>query len=63
MNGTPTLVVRGENSDILSSETAVAMTERIANCSLATVPNRGHAPMLDEPEATRSIDEFLAGLD
>jgi hypothetical protein len=25
-----------------------------------TVPNRGHAPMLDEPECIAAIDEFLA---
>jgi len=26
------------------------------------VPNRGHAPQLDEPESLRAIDAFLSGL-
>jgi pimeloyl-ACP methyl ester carboxylesterase len=25
-----------------------------------TVPNRGHTPLLDEPECAAAIDEFLA---
>jgi pimeloyl-ACP methyl ester carboxylesterase len=27
-----------------------------------TVPNRGHAPQLDEPDSVRAIDAFLASL-
>jgi hypothetical protein len=26
------------------------------------VPNRGHAPQLDEPDSVRAIDAFLANL-
>jgi pimeloyl-ACP methyl ester carboxylesterase len=27
-----------------------------------TVPNRGHAPQLDEPDSLHAIDAFLSGL-
>jgi hypothetical protein len=28
----------------------------------ATIPNRGHAPVLDEPESLSAIDAFINGL-
>jgi len=51
--------VRGELSDLLSVETLTKMQNRLAKASTAIVPNVGHAPMLDEPIATRAIDAFL----
>jgi len=59
LNGKPVLIVRGELSDLLSVETLTKMQNRLANASTAIVPNVGHAPMLDEPIATRAIDAFL----
>jgi pimeloyl-ACP methyl ester carboxylesterase len=38
------------------------MAERHAGMLSVTIPGRGHAPMLDEPEAIAVIDVFLAGL-
>jgi pimeloyl-ACP methyl ester carboxylesterase len=55
----PVLVIRGENSDILSRATVAAMAARHPGLALSEVPGRGHAPFLDEPEAVRAIDRFL----
>lgn len=58
----PLLVVRGERSDILAAPTAQAMVERASNAELVTVPNVGHTPTLDEPEAVAGIERLLAKL-
>lgn len=58
----PLLVVRGETSDILSSETAAKMQARLPHCDLVTVPRVGHAPTLDEPEAVAGLARLLARL-
>jgi len=58
----PTLVVRGELTDILAPEIAQRMIETIPNARLVTVEGSGHAVPLDKPdgflEATRG---FLGG--
>ncbi|MBH5321944.1 alpha/beta fold hydrolase [Aurantiacibacter sediminis] len=57
---TPVLVVRGAVSDLLSKETLNLMEARHAGpFSSAEVPSRGHAPLLDEPEAVSAITTFL----
>jgi pimeloyl-ACP methyl ester carboxylesterase len=58
----PLLIVRGQNSDLLSAETAAAMLEAAPGAQLITVPGVGHAPELTEPAATAGIDAFLAHL-
>jgi pimeloyl-ACP methyl ester carboxylesterase len=58
----PLLLLRGENSDLLSDETVRKMQERKADLVTVTVPGRGHPPFLDEPEAVAAIDGFLADL-
>jgi len=60
MSNTPVLVVRGALSDILSVQTVVEMGRRHPDLVSVDVPQRGHAPMLDEPEALRAIKDFLA---
>ena len=55
----PTLALRGELSDILSAEIFADMAARRPNLITVNIPNRGHAPMLDEPAATTAIDVFL----
>lgn len=62
LQGLPILAIRGALSDLLSPVTLDKMAERHAGMIAVTVPNRGHAPMLDEPEAVTAIDVFLAGL-
>ncbi len=59
----PTLLVRGGNSDLLSTEIAAKMRKAAPDMDYAEVHGVGHAPMLDEPEAKAAIFEFLAGVD
>ncbi len=60
LDGLPILTVRGSSSDILSAETARRMgAEHSGPFELAEIAGRGHAPMLDEPAATRAITGFL----
>ena len=57
----PALVVRGALSDLLSSATLAEMERRHgADFASVEVPGRGHAPLLDEPEAIGAIKAFLA---
>lgn len=58
--GTPTLVIRGELSDILSRACVASMQTRREDLQFVEVPGRGHAPTLDEPECRSAIDQFLA---
>jgi pimeloyl-ACP methyl ester carboxylesterase len=43
----PVLVIRGENSDLLSEPTLSAMKERHPRLTAFTVPGQGHAPLLE----------------
>ena len=59
----PTLVVRGESSDIIAMDTAKEMHSRIPNATLVTVPGAGHLVMGDNPAGfERAVTEFLDGL-
>jgi pimeloyl-ACP methyl ester carboxylesterase len=58
----PCLVLRGETSDILAEETVTRMQAIKPDLAVATIPNRGHAPLLDEPESLSAIDSFLERL-
>ena len=55
----PTVIVRGETSDLFSTETAEQMAAALPNAELVTVRGIGHAPILDEPEAAEAIDRLL----
>jgi pimeloyl-ACP methyl ester carboxylesterase len=58
----PLALIRGANSDLLSAETASEMKARRPDMIAVDVPNRGHVPFLDEPEAQGVISAFLARL-
>ena len=58
----PTLAFRGADSDILGADTFAQMAAEKPDLISITVANRGHAPLLDEPECTGAIDDFLASL-
>jgi len=58
----PLLVIRGENSDLLTAATTEKMKIVVPDVKVATIPGVGHAPELNEPEATAAIDAFLASL-
>lgn len=55
----PMLVIRGGMSDILSSDTVERMIREKADLTHLTLPERGHAPLLDEPECLKAINDFL----
>ncbi len=57
--GRPTLLIRGELSDLTTAEIAARMKRSAPDMQLAVVPSVGHAPMLTEPVAARAIDDFL----
>lgn len=55
----PTLLLRGERSDVLTTATLEAMTRRLPESEAVTIAGVGHAPTLDEPEAVAAIDRLL----
>jgi len=59
LGAVPSLLLRGELSDLLSEETAARMQQEVASLEVATVPRVGHAPTLDESEAQAAIDRLL----
>ena len=63
LHGLPSLLVRGELSDVLEAETASEMVRRIPQMDLVTLPRIGHAPTLEEPEAVAAIDRLLRTVD
>ncbi|WP_296679116.1 alpha/beta hydrolase [Novosphingobium sp.] len=56
----PSLLLRGEMSDILSAATQDKMHRLLPHSEAVTVPGVGHAPTLDEPEAVAAIGRLLA---
>ena len=58
----PCLVLRGELSDILSKEIVERMLIVKPDLEQATIPKRGHAPLLNEPASLDAIDSFLKRL-
>ncbi|MCH8060987.1 MAG: alpha/beta hydrolase [Chloroflexi bacterium] len=59
----PTMVVRGENSDVIALETANEMHERIPNGRLVTVEKAGHLVMGDNPSGfLAAVNGFFAEL-
>jgi pimeloyl-ACP methyl ester carboxylesterase len=57
--GIPSLVVHGEISDLLSTDTVAKMVAENPDMESVTIPDVGHAPTLDEPEAVAAIDALL----
>jgi pimeloyl-ACP methyl ester carboxylesterase len=57
--GLPLGLIRGAGSDILSAETAAEMRRRRPDMAFAELPDRGHVPFLDEPEAQAVIAAVL----
>lgn len=55
----PLALIHGANSDLLSDETVDEMRRRRPDMIYARVPDRGHIPFLDEPEALAAINAWL----
>jgi pimeloyl-ACP methyl ester carboxylesterase len=58
----PTLVIRGEITDILMASTLEEMRRRNPDLRSASVPRVGHAPFLTEPPAWTALERFLASV-
>ncbi len=56
----PLMLLRGENSDLLSEATAAAMRTRQPSMDLMVVPNQGHAPVLSGTEMLGRLAAFVA---
>lgn len=59
----PVSVVRGEHSDLLSAATVAAMKQQNAGLDATTIPERGHAPFLDEATAKDALVRWLSRVD
>lgn len=57
----PTLLLRGALSDLLSADTALAMTQRGPRALLHDLPGVGHAPTLVAADQRAAVREFLRG--
>ena len=58
----PTLIIRGEISDVLMLSTVEEMRRRKPDLAIATVANVGHAPLMIEAEAWVSLEAFLGSI-
>ena len=56
-----TLLIRGAQSDLLSAETARAMTQRGPKARLVEFAGVGHAPTLIAPDQVQVVSDFLLG--
>jgi pimeloyl-ACP methyl ester carboxylesterase len=57
----PTMVLRGEQSDLLTRETAKKMSERGPKARVVEIAGVGHAPTLIHQEQIRVVREFFLG--
>ncbi len=55
----PTLLIRGELSELLSAETAQRMRTERPDMHFVNIPATGHCPTLEEPIAVAALDRFL----
>jgi pimeloyl-ACP methyl ester carboxylesterase len=58
----PLLVIRGENSDLLSPQTLDEMIARHPGAEAYTVPGQGHAPLLLDVASIERICAFIAAV-
>lgn len=63
LKDSPTLVIRGAASDILTADIVENMRALHPRFALCEVPGVGHAPTLMEPEVIAAVEEFLGALD
>ncbi len=55
----PLMVLRGEHSKLLSTETLAAMKQRHPNCVTVTIKGQGHAPLPETGDLPARIEAFL----
>ncbi len=54
----PTLVIRGEKSDLFSAKTLEKMIKKMPSMQNVTIKDTGHVPSLNEKKSRKAIDEF-----
>jgi len=59
LTGLPLASIRGANSDLFSVDCQARMQARNPDMIAAVVPDRGHVPFLDEPQALDAIHAVL----
>ena len=59
LEGLPLALIRGANSDLLSTDTADEMARRRPDLIRTDVPGRGHVPFLDEPQSLTALLAWL----
>jgi pimeloyl-ACP methyl ester carboxylesterase len=58
--GRPVTILRGDRSDLFSQEVAERMVSELGgDAELVIIPDTGHAPSLEEPEALTALDRLL----
>ena len=62
LSNTPTLLLHGVMSDILSPAIIEKMRARKKDLQVVDVPDRGHVPLLNEKECISAIDAFIKEL-
>ena len=55
----PTMVLRGAQSDLLTKETCVQMTQRGPRAKVVEIPGVGHAPTLMHEDQIKPVRDFL----
>lgn len=59
LRGRPVAALRGAQSDVLSTETFARMGREIPDLVRTEIPDVGHTPTLDEPEARATLQRVL----
>ena len=59
LDGVPLCLLRGANSNLLSAQTSQKMFEKHPDMIKTEVPDRGHTPFLDEPEALEALHRWI----
>ena len=55
----PTLVLRGEQSDLLTRDTGEQMAQRGPKAKVVEIPGVGHAPTLMHDDQIKLVRDFL----
>jgi pimeloyl-ACP methyl ester carboxylesterase len=59
LHGLPLCLIRGGNSDLLTEATWARMRNLRHDAIAAEVPDRGHVPFLDEPQALHALQSWI----